>query len=87
MNLDGSDGSLAFSLPRLELRSTGTGWRGLHFLADGRCREWACAVEDSLRAAKASAVEEARRFAATPRGDPAPGSDPTSPPAAKDGPP
>jgi hypothetical protein len=85
MNLDGTDGLLAFSLPRLELRSTRAGWRGLHFLADGRCREWACAAEDSLRAAKATAMEEVRRFADPPRDDRQPGRDSASSPAEKAG--
>jgi hypothetical protein len=65
MNLDGSDGSLAFTLPRLELQSSGRGWRGLHFLANGRRREWACASVGSLQAVQLSAMEDVRRFTAT----------------------
>ena len=60
MNLDGSDGALVFSLPRLELRSSPRGWRSLCFLADGSRREVAGGSADSLMAAKASAVEQAR---------------------------
>ena len=85
MNLDGSDGALAFSLPRLELRSTGAGWRGLHLLADGRRREWVCAPEDSLLRAKASAVAEMRRFTEPPPGHHEGEPGPLSPPAATGG--
>ena len=66
MNLDGTDGSRAFTLPRLELQSSGTGWRGLHFLADGRRREWACAPVGSLQAVQLSAVAEAQRSTEPP---------------------
>jgi hypothetical protein len=62
MNLDGSNGALAFSLPRIELQSTRVGWRALYLLADGRRREWSCPAEDSLRAAQASALAEVRGF-------------------------
>jgi hypothetical protein len=60
MNLDGSNGALVFSLPRLELQSSATGWRSLCFLADGSRRELFGGSMDSLMAAKASAVERAR---------------------------
>ena len=60
MNLDGSDGGQVFSLPRLELRSSSRGWRSLCFLADGSQREIAAGSADSLMAAKASAVDQAR---------------------------
>jgi hypothetical protein len=66
MNLDGSDGALVFSLPRLELRSSSRGWRGLFFLADGSQREWAGGTADSLMAAKAVAVEQARTLVGRP---------------------
>ncbi len=68
MNLDGSNEALAFSLPRVELRSSSRGWRALCFLADGTCREWACGSVDSLAAAKAHAVEQAQRLVDAPRG-------------------
>ncbi len=60
MNLDGSDGARVFSLPRLELRSSAKGWRSLCFLADGSRREIAGGSADSLMAAKAAAVDQAR---------------------------
>jgi hypothetical protein len=60
MNVDGSDGAQVFSLPRLELRSSSKGWRSLCFLADGSRREVPGSSADSLMAAKASAVEQAR---------------------------
>jgi hypothetical protein len=60
LNLDGSDGSLVFSLPRLELVSSSRGWRSLCFLPDGSRREVAAGPADSLLAAKALAVEQAR---------------------------
>jgi hypothetical protein len=65
MNLDGSDGALVFSLPRVELRSSSKGWRGLCFLADGSQREWAGGSAGSLVEAKAMAVEQARRLMET----------------------
>ena len=67
MNLDGSNGALAFSLPRVELRSSPRGWRGLCFLADGTCREWDCGSVDSLAAAKAQAADQAQRLIGAPR--------------------
>jgi hypothetical protein len=60
MNLDGSDAALVFSLPRLELRSSSRGWRSICFLVDGSQREVAGGSAESLLAAKASAVEQAR---------------------------
>jgi hypothetical protein len=62
VNLDGSDGGLVFSLPRVELRSSSTGWRAVCFLAGGGRREWACGSADSLTAVKTMAVEQARGF-------------------------
>jgi hypothetical protein len=62
MNFDGSDGGLVFSLPRVELRSSSKGWRGLCYLADGGRREWVCGSADSLEAVKTMAVEQARGF-------------------------
>jgi hypothetical protein len=60
LNVDGTDGALVFSLPRLELRSSSRGWRSLCFLQDGSQREIAAGGADSLMAAKAAAVEQAR---------------------------
>ena len=60
LNLDGSDAALVFSLPRLELRSSSRGWRSLCFLADGAQREIPGGSADSLLAAKAAAVDQAR---------------------------
>lgn len=68
MNLDGSDAALVFSLPRVELRSSFAGWRGLCFLADGSCREWPCVAAGSLLETKARAVEQARGFVGGSRG-------------------
>jgi hypothetical protein len=60
LNLDGSDASLVFSLPRLELVSSSRGWRSLCFLPDGSRREIPAGSADTLRAAQALAVEQAR---------------------------
>lgn len=66
MNLDGSDGALVFSLPRIELQSSSRGWRCFCFLANGSRREWACGPVDSLAAAKALAAEQAQGFIGAP---------------------
>jgi hypothetical protein len=60
VNLDGSDGGLVFSLPRVELRSSIRGWRAVCFLAGGGRHEWNCASASSLTATKAMAVSQAR---------------------------
>lgn len=67
VNLDGSDGGIVFSLPRVELHSSSTGWRAVCFLADGGRCEWACGSAHSLGAVKAMAVEQARSFVGSAR--------------------
>jgi hypothetical protein len=62
LNVDGSDASQVFSLPRLELRSSSRGWRSLCFLADGVQQEQPGGSEGSLMAAKAAAVAQAGRM-------------------------
>jgi hypothetical protein len=58
---------MTFSLPRVELHSSSTGWRAVCFLADGGRRQWACRSADSLAAVKAMAVEQARGFVGSAR--------------------
>jgi hypothetical protein len=62
LNVDGSDAAQAFSLPRLELRSSSRGWRSLCFLADGQQQEQPGGAESTLMAAKAAAVTQAARL-------------------------
>jgi hypothetical protein len=62
LNLDGSDASLVFSLPRLEVRSSAEGWRSLCLLPDGTLRERAGGSMGSVAAAKAVALEQAGRM-------------------------
>lgn len=62
LNVDGSNAAMVFTLPRLELRSSSRGWRSLCFLPDGVQQEQAGGAADSLMAAKAAAVAQARRL-------------------------
>jgi len=36
INLDGTDAAVVFSLPRVEVRSSSTGWQGVCLHADGK---------------------------------------------------
>jgi len=62
LNLDGSDAAAVFSLPRLEVLSSPQGWRSRCLLPDGTLRERAGGSTDTVRAAQASAVEQAGRM-------------------------
>ncbi len=62
LNLDGSDASLVFSLPRLEVRCSAKGWRSLCLSPDGTLRERQGGSTDSVIAAKAAALEQAGRM-------------------------
>lgn len=59
VNLDGTDATSRFALPRLELRSSPEGWQCMCLLADGRSHRIRGAV-GSLQAARRTTVEEAR---------------------------
>ena len=59
LNLDGSDASVVFSLPRLEVRCSPTGWHSLCLAPDGTLRERQGGSVNSVVAAKASALEQA----------------------------
>jgi hypothetical protein len=60
LNLDGTDAAKAFSLPRLEVRSSAQGWISECLLLDGTRRECGSAYLGGLAAAMAGAVEQAQ---------------------------
>jgi hypothetical protein len=62
LNLDGSNAALGFSLPRLEIRSTGAGWRSECLTLDGR--RLACGGEylGGVAAAMATALAQAEQL-------------------------
>lgn len=62
LNVDGSDAARVFSLPRLEVRSTAQGWRSLCLMPDGTVRDRPEGSAFSVVAAKAAALEQARRM-------------------------
>ncbi len=62
VNLDGSDAAATFSLPRLEVRGSVRGWRSVCLLANGTVLERPGSLPDSMPAAKAAALEQARRM-------------------------
>jgi len=55
LNLDGSDASTAFSLPRLEVHPSVRGWRSLCLLLDGTRHERLGRPDDSVHVARADA--------------------------------
>ena len=59
-NLDGSDAGAGFSLPRLELRSTGRGWICVCRLANGMSLERPGPLSGSVPATKRAAIAQAR---------------------------
>jgi hypothetical protein len=59
LNLDGSDAAKAFSLPRLEVRSSARGWLSECLMLDGTRRECGSAYLGGLAAAMAGALEQA----------------------------
>jgi hypothetical protein len=66
LNLDGSDASRSFSLPRLELHAGPGGWTGVCHLPDGTSLPAAVGAAPTVVAAKRAAVEEARRSLGPP---------------------
>jgi len=62
LNLDGTNGSLVFSLPRLEVRSSPRGWLSECLLPDGTRSECGVAYQGGLAAAKSGAVAQAERL-------------------------
>jgi hypothetical protein len=60
MNLDGSDAGTGFSLPRIELRSTGRGWICVCRLANGMSLERPGPLSGSVPATKRAAIAQAR---------------------------
>jgi hypothetical protein len=60
MNLDGSDAGTGFSLPRLELRSTGRGWICVCRLANGMSLESPGPLSGLVPATKRAAIAQAR---------------------------
>lgn len=59
LNLDGSDSAAGFSLPRLEIHASSTGWECVCHLADGTSRRPRCHA-NSTSAAKRAVLSEAR---------------------------
>jgi hypothetical protein len=66
LNLDGTDASRSFSLPRLELRAGRGGWTGVCHLPDGTSRPAAVGAASTAIAAKRAAVEDARQALGAP---------------------
>jgi hypothetical protein len=64
MNLDGTDASAVFTLPRVEVRASPKGWRSECLLADGRRGELAPPYLGGAAAAMADAVPRAQRLVA-----------------------
>jgi hypothetical protein len=62
LNLDGSDASRVFSLPRLEVRSSAEGWHSRCLMPDGTMRERPEGAAASVTAAKAGALSQAARM-------------------------
>ncbi len=60
LNLDGSDAAAGFSLPRLELHASPTGWQCVCHLPDGNSLRPPQARADSISSAKSAALREAR---------------------------
>lgn len=61
MNLDGTDASHQFSLPRLELHAGPGGWTCVCHLPDGTSRRVLVGGAPTSAAAKRAAIEEALR--------------------------
>ncbi len=59
LNLDGTDGALVFSLPRLEIHSSPHGWRSECLMLDGTRRECGGAYLGGMAAAQATALAQA----------------------------
>lgn len=64
-NLDGTDASLAFTLPHVEVRSSPAGWTSECFFADGSRSVCAPPHPGSATAVMAAALAHARRILAT----------------------
>ena len=61
VNLDGTDAALVFSLPRIEVRSSPSGWQTECFHEDGTKSGGGPAYPGGSAVAKGSAVAEASR--------------------------
>jgi hypothetical protein len=59
LNLDGTNGALVFSLPRLEIHSSAHGWRSECLMEDGTRRECGSAYLGGMAAAQATALAQA----------------------------
>lgn len=66
MNLDGSDASRSFALPRLELHAGPGGWTGVCHLPDGTSRPASIGAAPTAVAAKRAVVEDAIRTLGPP---------------------
>jgi len=59
LNLDGTNGALVFTLPRLEIHSSPQGWRSECLMLDGTRRECGSAYLGGMAAAQATALAQA----------------------------
>jgi hypothetical protein len=66
LNLDGSDASRSFSLPRLELHTGAAGWTCVCHLPDGTSRPTTIGQVPTAVAAKRAAVDDAIRTLGPP---------------------
>ncbi|HSN91603.1 MAG TPA: hypothetical protein VLS93_10270 [Anaeromyxobacteraceae bacterium] len=66
VNLDGSDAGAAFSLPRVELRSTGRGWICVCRLSNGMSVERPGPPAGLVPATKRAAMAQARAALGSP---------------------
>jgi hypothetical protein len=69
LNLDGSDASRSFSLPRLELHAGPGGWTAVCHLPDGTSRPASVGTPRTLLDAKRAAVDDARQALGPPWDD------------------
>ncbi|MBI5071085.1 MAG: hypothetical protein HZB56_22940 [Deltaproteobacteria bacterium] len=64
VNLDGSNASLSFSLPRVEVRSSSAGWTSEAFFPDGSRAVCAPPYPGGAAVVMSEALEHARRMLA-----------------------
>jgi hypothetical protein len=62
LNLDGTDASRVFSLPRLEVHSSAQGWQSRCLMPDGTMRDHVGSPAASVAAAKEAALAQAARM-------------------------
>jgi len=65
INLDGTNATLAFTLPRIEVRSTSAGWQSECLHADGTRSSWGAPYHGGVAAVKATALAHAERLFAS----------------------